>query len=149
MIKIEDIIEEWEKDGEIDEIALDDTTIHLAKIHSKYLGIHSQAKLLVRKLNLEIEILKKDKWLYYTGKMTQAEMDERGWPYDPFGGHNKPLKSELNYYINADADVQKIMARIAYAEEKVEVVKEIMGNIRFKGNHIKNIIEWRKFQSGV
>ena len=28
----------------------------------------------------------------------------KGWEYDPFGGLNKPLKGDMNYYYDADTD---------------------------------------------
>lgn len=148
MMKIDDILEMWKKDSVIDEINLDDTTIAGARLHAKYLELYTVSKLELKRQRLNIEKLKKNKWLYYTGKMSKAEMDELSWPYDPFNGNAKPLKSDLDYYINADPDVQKIMAKLEYQEQIVECLEEILGVLRWRHTNIRNIIEFRKFRSG-
>mgnify|MGYP000391997599 CR=1 FL=1 len=73
-----EILEMWKKDGQIDELKLDDTTIRMARIHSKYLELITIAKMRRKKKDLEYKTLLKDKWLYYNGKLSQGEMDMKG-----------------------------------------------------------------------
>ena len=94
------------------------------------------------------KILLKDKWLYFNGKMDQAEIAARGWPYDPFNGL-KIMKSDLEYYFNADPELQKSEEKIIYIKTLVETLEEIMGTLRWRHTHIKNMIDWRKFTSGA
>jgi hypothetical protein len=148
MIDLATIQKMWDIDAVLDPINIDNTTVDTSVLHAKYMKLYNMGRMTLKKREQRQTVLKKEKWLYYTGKMSKGEMDAKGWAYDPFDGHTKPLKSELNYYINADEDVQKIMGRVAYAEERVEVLKEIMDTMRWRGNHIKNIIEFRKFVSG-
>ena len=145
---VDEILELWKKDSPIDEIDLDKSSADTPKLHSKYLELLTVAKLQLKRLNLKIASLKKDKWLYYTGKMTQNDMDERGWEYDPFKGGTKPLKGDMNYYYDADPDIQALVAKIEYHETLVETLEEIMNNIRWRHSTIKNIIDWRRFTSG-
>jgi hypothetical protein len=145
---VDEILEMWKKDSPIDEIELDTTSMDTAKLHGKYLELLTVAKLQLKRLNLKIASLKKDKWLYYTGKMTKEEMDEKGWPYDPFNGGTKPLKGDMDYYYDSDADIQAFVAKIEYQQTLVETLEEIMNNIRWRHSTIKNIIDWRKFTSG-
>lgn len=148
MISLDDILGYWKKDSVIDENALDDATVDTSKMHAKYLELFSLSKLQLKKKELELENMKKLKWLYYTGKMTQAEMDQRGWPYDPFNGMTKPLKSEMDMYYNTDSDIVKIKMTIEYQKTIIETLEEIMGNIRWRHTCIKNILEFRKFTTG-
>jgi len=108
MMSLNDILESWKKDSVIDEHALDDVTIQTSKLHAKYLEIFTLSKLQLRKKEMDLEQVRKDKWLYYTGKMTQGEMDKRGWSYDPFQGMSKPLKSEMEMYYSTDVDIVKV-----------------------------------------
>lgn len=148
-MSLNDILESWKKDSVIDENALDDDTVKTSKLHAKYLEIYSLSKLQLRKKEFDLEKMKKDKWLYYTGKMTKGDMDERGWAYDPFQGMAKPLKSEMNMYYDTDDDLVKIKAQIDYQKSIIDTLEEIMNNIRWRHSHIKNIIEFRKFTSGM
>lgn len=149
MMSLNDILESWKKDSVIDEHALDDETIETSKLHAKYLEIFTLSKLQLKKKEIDLEKIRKDKWLYYTGKMTQGEMDMRGWPYDPFQGMTKPLKSEMEMYYNTDEDIIKAKSAIEYQKAIIDTLEEIMNNIRWRHSHIKNIIEFRKFTSGI
>ena len=145
---VDEILEMWKKDSPIDDIDLDKSSTDTPKLHSKYLELLTVAKLQLKRLNLKIASLKKDKWLYYTGKMTKEDMDDRGWEYDPFKGGTKPLKGDMDYYYDADPDIQALVAKIEYQETLVETLEEIMNNIRWRHSTIKNIIDWRRFTSG-
>ena len=148
-MSLNEILESWKTDSVIDDSALDEDTVKTSKLHAKYLEIYSLSKLQLRKKEFDLEKIKKDKWLYYTGKMTKSDMDERGWAYDPFQGMSKPLKSEMSMYYETDEDLVKVKAGIDYQKSIIDTLEEIMNNIRWRHSHIKNIIEFRKFTSGM
>jgi hypothetical protein len=148
-MNIQEILDMWAEDGVIDQFKLDDTTIKNATLHSKYLSLITVAKLKKKQNKLEYNTLLKNKWLYYNGKLSQAQIDTFGWEYDPFNGLNKPLKSEMNYYYDADADIQKFQAEMEYHTVMVDTLKEILDTIRWRHNTIGNIIKWRSFEAGV
>jgi hypothetical protein len=81
--------------------------------------------------------------------MTKAEMDAKGWPYDPFNGLVKPLKSDMDIYYDTDADRVKLKMIIEYQQTVVDTLKDILENIKWRHNTIKNIITWKQFTSGV
>jgi len=148
-MNIEDLLEMWGEDSKIDEHNLDDTTIRGAVLHSKYLELHSVAKLRLKKKEQDLSILKKDKWLWFNGKMDKEEIDKHGWAYDPFNGMNKPLKTDLQQFYDSDKDIMDASMQIEYQKTYVEVCKEILDNIKWRHTQIKNIIDWRRFQSGA
>lgn len=148
-MSLNEILESWKTDSVIDDSALDEDTVKTSKLHAKYLEIYSLSKLQLRKKEFDLEKIKKDKWLYYTGKMTKSDMDARGWAYDPFQGMSKPLKSEMSMYYETDDDLVKVKAGIDYQKSIIDTLEEIMNNIRWRHSHIKNIIEFRKFTSGM
>jgi len=148
-MNIEDLLEMWGGDSKIDEHALDDTTIRGASLHSKYLELHSVAKLRLKKKEQDLSVLKKDKWLWFNGKMEKSEIDKHGWPYDPFNGMSKPLKSDLTQFFDSDKDIMEASMAIEYQKTYVEACKEILDTIKWRHTQIKNIIDWRRFTSGA
>ena len=70
-MNIEEILEMWKKDSIIDDLKLDDTTIKMARIHSKYLELITIAKIHRKKKDLDYKTLLKNKWLYYNGKLSK------------------------------------------------------------------------------
>ena len=148
-MNIEQVLEMWKKDSIIDDLKLDDTTIKMARIHSKYLELITISKMGKKKKDLEYKTLLKDKWLYYNGKLSKEQIDMFQWEYDPFGGLNKPLKGDMNYYYDADTDIQKMQARIEYDKILIETLEEIISTIRWRHQNIGNIIKWRAFEAGT
>jgi len=147
-MNLDDVLSEWKKDSEINEMALDDASRDSAKLHGKYLELYMTAKLRAKSKEQELQRLLKLKWLYYNGKMNKHQIDENGWEYDPFDGL-KVLKGDLNYYYDADVDIQKMSMQLEYRKSLVDTLKEIMSNIQWRHQTIGNIIKWRQFVSGA
>jgi hypothetical protein len=146
-MNLEQILEEWKTDSHIEFNALDVSSQKIPELHAKYLEIYTNAKLRLKDLEFKQQILLKEKWLYYNGKMSQEEVVEKGWDPDPFDGL-KVLKGEMDHYYNADPEIQKSEMRIAYQKELIDTVKEILDNVKWRHSTIKNMIDWRKFEAG-
>lgn len=147
MIDLQNVLNEWSKDCEIDDQELDRTSRETAKLHSKYLQMYSIAKLQLKKAELSQKSLLKDKWLYYNGKMPAEDIEKKGWNYDPFDGL-KILKGDMDYYYDSDPEIQKSEEKIEYLKTIIETLKDILENLKWRHQTIKNMIEWRKFQAG-
>ena len=144
---LNDILMMWKKDAVIDDVCLDDETIKSSKLHAKYLELFSMAKLMLKKKEMEYGSMKKDKWLYYNGKMTKEQIESRGWEFDPFEGL-RVLKGEMDYYYDADTDIQKSELKIQQWKIVVETLVEIVDNIKWRHQTIGNMIKWRMFEAG-
>jgi len=147
-LRIEDVLDMWKTDSEIDELKLDEASQQSARLHAKYLEMLSVTRLQLKKKEAEFRVLLKDKFLWYNGKMSKDEMDARGWNYDPLNGL-KVLKGDMDRFYDSDADIQNAQMKIDYLKELVSTLEEIMGNIRWRHQNIKNMIEHRKFTSGI
>lgn len=148
MNTLEQILEMWKKDCQIDELQLDQSARDSAKLHSKYLELYSINKLKLKKLDNDFKVLLKNKWLHYNGKLSKEEMDAKGWDYNPLGGLTV-LKGDMDYYYDSDPLIQKAQVKIEYLKEVVDTLKEILDNVKWRHQTIKNMIEWRKFTSGI
>lgn len=147
-MNLDDILSSWETDCVIDEMNLDEVSRQTPQLHAKYLKMLVEAKLKLRSAEMKQKTLLKDKWLYYNNKMTQEEMDERGWSYDDPKGGLKVMKTEMNYFYDADTDIQNSELKVQYWKTVVSTLTEIIDNLKWRHNHIKNMIAWRQFQAG-
>jgi hypothetical protein len=149
-LRIEDVLDMWKTDSEIDELKLDEASQQSARLHAKYLEMLSVTRLQLKKKEAEFKVLLKDKFLWYNGKMSKDEMDARGWDYDPLNGL-KVLKGDMDRFYDSDSDIQNAQMKIDYLKELVSTLEEIMimSNIRWRHQNIKNMIEHRKFTSGI
>lgn len=148
MNNLESIIEMWKKDSVIDEMDLGNASRESAKLHSKYLELYTVNKLRLKKLELDFKVLLRDKYMHYNGKLSQEELNTKGWDYDPLNGLTV-LKGDMDKWYDADSVIQEHQQKIAYSQEIIDTLKEIMDNIKWRHQSIKNAIEWHKFTSGM
>ena len=147
MVNLESILSDWEKDCKIDESNLSRTSVDTAKLHAKYLQLLSVNKLQLKKADLKQKILLKDKWLYYNNKMSQDEIEAKGWEYDPFKGL-KIMKGDMNYYYDSDIDILKSEELLTYYKTVVDTLQEIVTSLNWRHQTIGNIIKWKQFEAG-
>ena len=132
-------------DLEIDKTELDLESIKTPQIHNKYLSILMEEKLTLTRLRNDYSAIKKNKWLYYTGKMSQEELDFFGW--EPFQ-HNI-LKADIDKFMDSDDDILKIRTKITFQEEKVSFIEETLKMINNRQWLIRSAIDWIKFTNGT
>ena len=144
---LQTILEEWEKDCVINDMKLDDASRESPKLHAKYLSLLSNYKLMLKRAEFKQKDLLKDKWLYYNGKMDQDTLKEKGWNPDPFDGL-KILKGEMEYYYESDPEIQKSEELIEYWKTTRDTLTDIIDNIKWRHQTIRNMIAWRQFESG-
>ena len=149
MLTLEQILEHWKKDCEIDDMELDKSSRETPKLHAKYVELLSTAKLQKHRKEMEFKKLLKDKFMWYNGKMDKQTMDDKGWEYDPFDGLTKPLKSDMDYFYEADQQIQALQSQIEYWKIVIDTLSEIVSNITWRHQNIGNMIKWRQFTSGA
>ena len=137
----------WKDDSGIDDIELDASSLQVPKLHAKYTEILSNKKLELIRHERMMKEMNKDKWLWYTGKMSKEDIEYHKWDYDPFGGLTV-LKSDYDKFTGADKEVQDLNDKIEYLRITVDYLQDVVSQITWRHQTIKNIIEWRKFMAG-
>ena len=84
MKSLESIKSEWTEECSINDIELDVSSLDVPRLHAKYSEYLTDWKLVEKRLNLKYKELLKNKWLWFNGKLSQQEIDDLGWSYDPF-----------------------------------------------------------------
>ena len=144
-MKLEEIQELWNRDREIDISELATESIRIPQIHDKYLKIYVDEKIKLRKLQLNLAKISKMKSDYYSGRMSQEELDRLEW--QPF--LVKVLKGEVNSYVESDDDIIKLNETIALMEEKINYIDSVIRMINNRGFQIKSAIDWIKYKDGI
>jgi len=143
MENLEQVLKNWERDSVIDQTEPGKEIIRIPTLHSKYLGILIKHKIAAKKAHFDYLRMRKIKWEYYTGKMSQEELAEYGW--EPF---QFTLKSDITTYLEADADLIKLLEKKVYHEETVSVIESIMGELKSRTFQLKDFIQWERFIGG-
>ena len=144
-MNIEQIKTQAELDTAIDVNHLEEESIKIPQIHNKYLVILMDEKLILETLESKLKVLKRDKWLYYSGKMSDEELKQKGWqPFDL-----SVLKQDLDRFIDSDSDVINVSHKVYLQREKVNYIENVVKIISNKMWNIRSAIEWIKFTQGV
>tara|TARA_X000000368_G_C22907804_1_gene657138 strand:- start:301 stop:744 length:444 start_codon:yes stop_codon:yes gene_type:complete len=146
-MNLKNIQDMWKDDCVIDDIELDASSLEVPRLHAKYTELLSEKKLEVVRYERKMKELNKDKWLWYGGKMSREQIEEKNWDYDPFDGLTV-LKSDYDKFTGSDQDIQDLNDKLEYLRITVDVLTDIVSQITWRHQTIKNIIEWRKFMAG-
>lgn len=147
MKTLEEVLEAWKTDCQIPRNDLAETSRITPTLHAKYLAALSNAKLRLKKAEMDQKTLLKAKWLYYNGKMDQEEIEARGWQYDPLEGL-KVLKGDMDYYYDSDIEIQESELKIEYLKTLINTLTDIVDALKWRHQTIGNIIKWKVFESG-
>jgi len=144
-MKLDDILNMWSEDCEMDRTELGEESLKLPKLHSKYLRHFSEERLFLRKLEEERKEFSKLKHDYYRGVLPEEDLKEQGW--DPF--RLSILKSDVHMYLDSDQDIIKLNLKISVQQEKVDALESIIKAINNRGFLIKAAIDYEKFKVGA
>lgn len=144
-MNIEQIKIQAELDTAIDVNHLEEESIKIPQIHNKYLVILMDEKLILESLESKLKVLRRDKWLYYSGKMSDDELKQKGW--QPF--NLSVLKQDLDRFIDSDTDIINLSHKVYLQREKVNYVESVVKIVAGKMWSIKSAIDWIKFTQGV
>jgi hypothetical protein len=144
MEQIDNLLEMWRQDSEIDRTEPGKALLDIPKLHSKYLNILSQHRLLSKQAEFKYNKMKRLKWEYYTGKMDDDQLKKYGWEPFPY-----VLKSEITTYLESDEDINKYIASKTMHDEVVDVCQSILKELNSRTFQLRDFIAWERFIQGV
>ena len=144
-MKLSEIQQDWSVDSKINEFELGREAIKVPMLHSKYLTILSNTKLQLRKSESDYYKLRQLKFRYYRGELTQKELEDNEW--NQWQG-NKPLKNEMDEFLQCDADLIILQDKVEYFKTVIFTLEQILRSINSRTWDIKTAVEYLKFTNG-
>lgn len=146
MNQLNELLEMWKKDSVIDRTEPGKELTNIPQLHSKYLTILSRHRLLSKEAEFKYQKMKKEKYVYYTGKMSKEELDARGW--DQFDTLLSKSKVDINLFFDADEDLKRLLGQKIMHDEIVEVCQSIMKELNSRTFQLRDFIQWERFIQG-
>ena len=143
-MNFDELKQQVQEDLKIDSTELAIESVNTPQIHNKYLIFLKKHKEALAEDERTLRVMRKYKWLYYTGKLSKEELERFKW--EPFDLNI--LKTDVDRFIDADDDVIRLERQIT---EKKELVSYLDGVVKIVGNrqwNIRSAIEWIKFSHG-
>jgi hypothetical protein len=144
MKQIDELLEMWRQDSEIDRTEPGKELLNIPKLHSKYLNILSKHRLLSKEAEFKYNKMKRLKWEYYTGKLDDDQLKQYGWEPFPL-----VLKSDITTYMESDEDCNKHIANKLVHDEIVEICQSILKELNSRTYQLRDYIAWEKFIQGI
>lgn len=141
---LEEILSMWEKDCIIDPTELKDESLKIPNLHSKYYSVFAKERLKLKQLQEDMKIFRIQKYEFYHHGPHEDTPDD--WELPPQGVIR--LKTDVQQYVDADKHIIEKNLQIAYQQEKVSALEEIIKTLNTRNFIIKNAIDWHKFTNG-
>ena len=145
-MKLGEIQTEWKNDSKINQLELGDAATRTPTLHAKYLTVLSNVKLQLRKAESDYNNMRRLKYRYYRGELTQSELEKLN--LEQYMG-TKPLKNEMEEFMTCDVDLNMLTDKIEYYKTVVFTLEQILRSINSRTWDIKSAIEWQKFTNGA
>lgn len=143
-IKLTDLKNMVEKDMIINPTDLDRESLNIPQLHNKYLMILIDEKLIFKKYESDLKVLNKNKWLYYSGKISEEQLKQLGW--EPF--ELALIRQDLDKFIDSDPDIIELNNKVELQKEKINYLENVIKIISNKAWNIRSAIDWIKFTQG-
>ena len=139
---LDEITEMWAKDSVIDDVMLDSASMKIPQLHAKYLTLHNEYNLLLKKGKQEMNKIIHLRTLYYSGRGTPEMYEDT-----PF--NHKLIKSEVPSWVAVDEFVNKVEMKVALYETTLNTISEILKQVHQMSYNVKNVIQGRTFVGGA
>lgn len=145
-MKLEDYLEIWEKDSDIDRTELGAESLRAPKLHQKYYVFFSQERKKLREMEVNLKRLRLRKHEFYLHG--HDEITRRlGWQLPPAG--KVTLKSDVEKYVDTDEHVVAAAMEVGTQQETVNFLESCLRSpIAFWNKTIENAINWSRFTAG-
>jgi hypothetical protein len=130
------------KDLKINDTELDLESLKTPQIYNTYLKHLTTYKLMLSRTDTEYNILKREKWEYYTVKADPSVYAKKPFSF-------KLLKTDIDKYLDSDMELSKLKQKVDYLQTTVDFLDRTLRQLSNRGFQIKNAIDWRKFTSGA
>lgn len=143
MNELDNVLEMWKKDANVDRTEPGRELINIPILHSKYLDILAKNRRMAKDAEFQFNKIKKLKWEYYTGKLDDKVLKQYGWEPFPY-----VLKSDIQTYIDSDDDIRKYLVKKQVHDDIVDVCTAILKELNSRTFQLKDFIAWERFIQG-
>ena len=141
-LDLDSIQEMWKKDSDIDRDNLHEESLKIPSLHAKYFELYNTIFLLRKKAEQQRKNIRHERYEYFSGKA-----DPDVYVENPFPKKIRD-KETMQKYLDADEKLSSVSLKIDYYDTMLVYIESILKQVSNRTYHIKNAIEWNKFQAG-
>lgn len=139
----EELMEEIEKDSNINPANLDGEILMVPKLIAKYLRYHHEYKRALSRGETLLKQLVLQRQKYYNGNGTSQEYRD-----EPFNDIVKN-QSQMEAYLDADVKICDLREKIESTDILRSMCQEMLENLKYRSTHLATVQSIRQFNSGA
>lgn len=143
MIDLETLQKMWNEDSKIDPDNLHTESLNIPTLHAKYYDLYNNLMLLRKKAEQQKKNIRHERYEYYSGKA-----DPDVYIQNPFPKKIRD-KETMAKYLDADERLSGVSLKCEYYDVMLKFIEDILKMIYQRTYHVKNAIEYMRFQSGM
>ena len=148
-MRLDEIFAAWAEDKVIDRTRKGDEALKIPQLMHKYMMIFMPEKHKLEQLLGEYATLKLDKREFYI-QGPSVESNEKGWVFPPgLSKANRIMKSEVDTYLQGDKDLIALNMRIVEQNMKIDTLKAILDDIKWRNQLLRLALDEEKFLAGA
>ena len=133
----------WEKDAKLDPDNLHNESLNIPTLHAKYFELYNTIFLLRKKAEQQRKNIRHERYEYYSGKA-----DPDIYIQEPFPKKVRD-KDTMQKYLDADDKLSGVSLKIDYYDTMLVYIESILKQVSNRTYHIKNAIEFMRFNAGL
>jgi len=142
-LDLDSIQEMWKKDSYIDRDNLHEESLKIPSLHAKYFELYNTIFLLRKKAEQQRKNTRHERYEYFSGKA-----DPEVYVESPFPKKIRD-KDTMQKYLDADERLSSVSLKIDYYDTMLVYIESILKQVSNRTYHIKNAIEFMRFNSGL
>lgn len=141
-MKLDYILDMWDKDTDIDKSELGEEARNIPRLHAKYLRMLAREKLVLAVLESDYRKLVFDKSEFIgVGVRSNDALQAKTKNWKTVHDHNrKVIKSDIRSHLDGDLDVDDVRLRREISQTKIDALKTILDSIMSR-NYILTTIQ--------
>jgi len=133
----------WNEDSKIDPDNLHTESLNIPSLHAKYYDLYNNLMLLRKKAEQQKKNIRHERYEYYSGKA-----DPDVYIQNPFPKKIRD-KETMAKYLDADEKLSGVSLKVEYYDVMLKFIEDILKMISQRTYHVKNAVEFMRFQSGL
>tara|TARA_R100001510_G_C7554422_1_gene136902 strand:+ start:208 stop:642 length:435 start_codon:yes stop_codon:yes gene_type:complete len=143
MVDLETLQKMWNEDSKIDPDNLHTESLNIPSLHAKYYDLYNNLMLLRKKAEQQKKNIRHERYEYYSGKA-----DPDVYIQNPFPKKIRD-KETMAKYLDADEKLSGVSLKVEYYDVMLKFIEDILKMISQRTYHVKNAVEFMRFQSGL
>lgn len=142
---LDELHDEWEKDGDVDKTEIGDELLKIPKLHAKYLRILSYHNAQAKELAISYAKAKKIRYEYYQGDLNNPD-DLAKYGFEPMT--KRILKSDIAMYIETDPTLLSILKKKNLHDEISSATTAVLKELNSRTYQLRTYVDYEKFING-